>query len=89
MRKQESAMNDRLGRTYKDKISGFQGVATGHVEYITGCNQTLLQPKSIDGGKPADSCWFDDQRVDLVEEESRIVLDNGKTPGFDREAPKR
>ncbi len=26
-----------LGRTYKDRITGFKGVATGFVEYLTGC----------------------------------------------------
>lgn len=81
-------MNDRLGYTFKDKISGFQGVATGHCEYITGCNQTLIQPPSLEGGSPIESRWFDDQRLEKLDN-GRIVLDNGATPGFDREAPKR
>lgn len=82
-------MNDRLGRTYKDRISGFQGVATGHCEYISGCNQTLLQPPLTEGGKPVDSHWFDDQRLDQIPDVERVVLNNGATPGCDREAPKR
>ena len=82
-------MNDRLGRTYKDTITGFQGVATGHCEYLTGCSQTLLSPKGSDSMKRPDSEWFDDQRLILVSDADRVRLNNGETPGFDREAPKR
>lgn len=82
-------MHERIGHTFRDKISGFQGVATGHCEYITGCSQTLLHPRSLDGAKPAESAWFDDQRLEMIPGEERVVLDNGATPGFDREAPKR
>ncbi|CCF19104.1 protein of unknown function [Pseudorhizobium banfieldiae] len=82
-------MHDSIGKTYRDKITGFQGVATGHVDYITGCNQTLLQPKSADPAKRAEAEWFDDQRLEEVPNVNRIILNNGQTPGFDREAPKR
>lgn len=82
-------MNDRLGRTYKDTITGFEGVATGHCEYLTGCNQTLLAPPLTDGGKLPDSHWFDDQRLTVVPGKARVLLDNGQAPGFDKAAPKR
>lgn len=81
-------MSKRLGITFRDKISGFQGVATAHCKYITGCNQTLLAPKSSDG-KAVESCWFDDQRLEEVKGVPRIVLDNGGTPGCDIPAPIR
>lgn len=80
-------MNDCLGRTFTDRITGFTGVAIGHVEYITGCHQTLLAPKSSDG-KQLESVWIDDQRL-AVTDASRIELENGATPGFDKAAPKR
>jgi hypothetical protein len=79
-----------LGMKYRDKISGFTGVATGYVRYITGCNQVLLGPKAKDDGTLPSSEWFDEQRVeDVTEAGGRVVLDNGATPGFDRPAPKR
>lgn len=81
-------MKIELGKTYTDKISGFKGVATGHVTYITGCNQVLLGPKIGKDGKIPDSQWFDEQRLE-VGKEPQVILDNGKTPGFDKEAPKR
>ena len=80
-------MKIQLGNTYVDKLTGFTGVATGHCEYLTGCNQTLLQPRGADPALRPASEWFDDQRLDL-REESRVTLDNSETPGCDRQAPK-
>ena len=77
-----------LGFTFRDTITGFTGVAIGHCEYLTGCHQTLLQPTGTDPTKRPDSEWFDDQRLELVTDVPALVLDNGTTPGSDREAPK-
>lgn len=80
-------MTIRLGNTYRDTITGFTGVAIGHCEYLTGCNQTLLVPAGDDPSKRPDSEWFDDQRLE-AQDAPAITLDNGKTPGCDRPAPK-
>lgn len=76
-----------LGCTYKDKITGFQGIATGHVDYITGCNQTLLAPFVKEDGDKRNSHWFDDQRLELISTKEQVILDNGETPGCDAAAP--
>lgn len=80
-------MNRPLGHTYVDIISGFRGVSVGHVEYLTGCNQTLLQPTSKDPAVRPGPEWFDDQRLQHVGVPV-VVLDNGATPGCDKPAPK-
>lgn len=77
-----------LGKTYKDLITGFSGIAVGHVRYISGCNQVLLAPPIDDSGKLRDSQWFDEQRCEDLGAK-QIVLDNSKTPGFDKQAPRR
>lgn len=77
-----------LGHNFMDRITGFQGVCTGYVQYITGCNQLLLSPKS-DDGKTREAHWFDEQRLLLDESAPRIVLDNGASPGCDIAAPIR
>lgn len=82
-------MNNKLGCTGTDAITGFTGVATGYVEYITGCNQFLLTPKVDEKGKPEDGRWFDEQRVRFDGSLSRIELNNGTTPGADMPAPVR
>lgn len=77
-----------LGATYRDRITGFRGVATGHCRYISGCSQILLQP-SVDGdGKTRGGEWFDEQRLERLDAEV-IVLDNSDTPGCDMPAPIR
>lgn len=34
-----------LGRKAKDKLPGFEGRITGMTQFITGCNQFLVQPE--------------------------------------------
>lgn len=77
-----------MGLKMRDKITGFTGVVTGYVQYISGCNQMLLAPKANKEGGFVESQWFDEQRMETVEGE-RVVLDNGDTPGSDRAAPRR
>lgn len=78
----------KLGHWYRDVITGFAGIAIGHCTYLTGCNQTLLQPKGTDPNVRPDSQWFDDQRLQAVDG-GAVILDNGTTPGCDKPAPKR
>lgn len=75
-----------LGKTMKDKITGFKGVVVAHCEYLTGCNQTLLVPPVDDKGAKVESQWFDDQRLEALEAPV-VTLDNGETPGCDIPAP--
>lgn len=77
-----------LGCTATDRITGFTGVVTGFCSYISGCSQALLAPKAVDN-KMQDANWFDVQRLDRVDRVAVIQLDNGDTPGFDRQAPVR
>ena len=78
----------KLGIKVRDKISGFTGIVTGFVTYISGCNQALVAPLVKDDGSLGDSLWFDVQRLERIGSET-IKLDNGPTPGPDRAAPKR
>lgn len=77
-----------LGMKARDKITGFQGVVTGHCEYISGCNQALLVPPVDEKGAHRDAQWFDVQRLDQVGSDV-VRLDNGATPGCDKPAPVR
>ena len=82
--------SEALGRQGQDVITGFMGVVTGRATYISGCAQLLLAPKCDALGQFRESQWFDEQRVQLLDEPSAaVVLDNSATPGPDRAAPKR
>ncbi|MBO9194366.1 hypothetical protein J5277_09635 [Rhizobium sp. 16-449-1b] len=76
----------QLGATYEDVITGFRGVATGYVQYITGCNQVLLAPRASGELK---SEWIDEQRLVIDPTFPAITINNGNNPGCDRAAAKR
>lgn len=74
----------KLGATVSDKLTTFGGIVIGTVQYITGCNQVLVQPKD----HKEDSRWIDEQRVVVNSREGVVSLDNGENPGFDKPAPR-
>lgn len=76
----------QLGIRVKDKITGFTGIVTGTVDYLTGCSQALVAPGLDDKGMIRDSVWLDIQRLERVGTE-QIILDNSASPGFDKAAP--
>ena len=76
-----------LGRKYKDVITNFEGYAIGYVNYITGCNQVLVQPMSEKPSEKPEADWIDEQRLEEVEGE--MVSMGSRPAGFDKVAPKR
>lgn len=55
-------MAAELGKRYRDKISGFEGTATGRSIYLYGCEQILLVAAD-EGNVEPKSYWFDEQRL--------------------------
>jgi hypothetical protein len=80
---------ENLGRKAQDIVTGFCGTITGHCTYLSGCNQYLLVPPTTGEGNYREGQWFDVQRVRVDTTTPAIELDNSKTPGFDKPAPKR
>lgn len=78
----------QIGVKVRDRITGFTGIVTGFVRYITGCNQCLVAPPVKENGEFADSHWIDVQRLEVLPG-NPIVLDSGTNPGPDAPAPKR
>ena len=58
-------MSDPMGKTGKDKITGFTGIITGRSEYINGCVHIMLEAKAKPGMKPVHA-WFDEDRIMLA-----------------------
>ena len=77
-----------MGRKVKDKITGFTGIVTGYVSYISGCNQVLITPSVDKDGKIKESEWVDEQRVKILPGKT-IALNNSQGAGFGPPAPKR
>ena len=56
----------KLGSFVMDGVSGFDGVVIGRAEYLHGCVQLLVQPKSLqENGQPTESRWMDEQRFTM------------------------
>jgi hypothetical protein len=80
-------MDVKLGQTVKDKLTGFQGLATGFCSYITGCSQVLVQPKMKKGGDFVEPRRIDRDR--LTVEKAAIVRLTLSDEGPDLPAPIR
>ena len=77
------------GQKVKDVITGFVGMVTGRCEYITGCNQVLVQPEVKEPGKGTEfqePRWFDEDRCEVFDI-PKFVLPAKTAPGFDKPAP--
>jgi hypothetical protein len=55
-----------LGKRAKDKITGFAGVITSRCEFLTGCNRYCIQPTKLEGGKPIESIYFDEDQIEII-----------------------
>lgn len=79
----------KLGDKVKDKISGFEGIATGVAEYLNGCTRILIEPTSLDeDGKLLKSTWFDDVQVEVVKKDA-FTKGKAKVGGPARSDPRR
>ena len=54
-----------LGQKAKDKVTGFEGIITGYVQYLYGCNQYGITPEVKDG-KLGDTQFFDEGRIQVT-----------------------
>lgn len=79
-------MNIKLGVTARDKVTKFKGIVTGKCEYLTGCKQSLLVPQVKEDGGYVEGHWFDNDRLEIVEEVAPIVIDV-EDNGPDQTAP--
>jgi len=57
-----------LGAKVKDIVTGFGGVVTGQVRYISGCNQYYVVPsmKTSKENKMPSGEWLDEERLSVL-----------------------
>lgn len=55
-----------LGRSGKDKVTGFSGVITSVGFDLYGCIQVILSPPTDKEGKIQDGRWFDVNRIECT-----------------------
>jgi cellulase/cellobiase CelA1 len=79
-----------LGSKVRDNITGFTGIATGRTVWLYGCERICIEPQELKDGKPIDAAWFDDQRVELVEESApQVSPQSSATSGGPQRDPSR
>ncbi len=72
-------MSIELGSIAKDQVSGFEGMVTAQIIYVTGCVQYKLDPVgAMVEGKPIDGQWFDEARLDPVALKDSIAVANDR-----------
>lgn len=70
---QSDEVRVKLGLTYRDKISGRTGVATGRYEFLYGCIRINLEGELKEGQKHGDNeLVVDEQRCELVSDAKPI-----------------
>jgi hypothetical protein len=84
----------KLGSKVRDIVNGFEGIATGRAEYLTGCTQYLVAPQKTDkDGKVTESYWLDEGRLVVLAAPTKAVAAIGTQPtvaagGPQRDAPR-
>jgi len=58
-----SAKTIELGDLVTDTITGFEGIAIGHVRWLNGCDRYVIQPQKLHEGKPVESQTIDVQQL--------------------------
>lgn len=59
-----------LGDEVKDTISGFRGIATGRLIFLTGCIRILVEAKNQKVGEKPTEWWVDEQRCKIIKRAS-------------------
>ncbi len=76
-----------LGRKYRDRITGAEGVATSKTEWLTSCTRVGLEALK-DGAVNVE--YFDDMRLELVDRKpivEFVAVDKSAPTGGDGPVP--
>lgn len=64
-----------LGQTIRDKISGYEGIATTRSEYQFGCPRVGIQPPKKPDGSLQEEIGFDEPQLEVVDAKRIIVTE--------------
>lgn len=76
-----------LGITVVEIVTGYTGIVTARVEFITGCNQYHVQPKLKGNAEFQEGRYFDETRLSELNEKIVKIPESKKYPGCDTLAP--
>lgn len=58
-----------LGKTVRDKVTGFEGMATARTEHLYGDDLIFIEPVDLRGtdGKPTGGTWYEESRTEEID----------------------
>ncbi len=65
---------DLLGKTVRDRVTGFQGVASTVSFDLYGCVQAVVSPPVDKDGKKGDGHWFDVNRLEVIDHARKMPV---------------
>lgn len=88
-KKEIKTMKFEFGDIVQDLITKTEGIVTGHADYVTGCDQYLIQPKSDKRNIKISGEWFDEMRLVKkgIDKATRSIIKTNT--GADIEAPQK
>ena len=73
-------MKAKLGKRYRDRVTGFEGVAVSFHDYIQGCRRVSLERLDSSGDKLV-TLTFDEPNLETVDDSFRVRLPVGGRTG--------
>lgn len=73
----------KLGSKYRDRITGFVGIAICQTAWYNGCDRVSLQPPVDKDGKMTQNESFDSTTLELIEEKTPLKVDDNGGPRND------
>lgn len=69
----EQQYKHQLGEEAQDLVTGYKGIITCRIQYLTGCNRYGLQKKSEKNAKPEEAYYFDENQIKVIGKGVKIV----------------
>lgn len=79
---------DLLGKSAKDRVTGFKGIVSSVSFDLYGCIQAAITPPLDKAGKLEDGRWFDVNRLEVTSDKRVLPLPTwGATPQTHEHGP--
>lgn len=73
-------MRIELGDKVRDVVTGFEGIAIGEHQWLTGCRSISVQPGKIsEDGKLSEATGFDEHRLQIIQK-SAVKMPSAEAP---------
>jgi len=64
----------QLGQKARDSLTGFTGIVVARTEWLYGRVEVALQFQELTNGEPLDPQWFDANRLQLAQSDTKAGL---------------